>query len=120
MTWAIWVTGGLDYTDGHKVWDQLEAFPKGSTVMTGIARGADTLADTAASSLGHFVVRVPYHGYAGKAGGPMRNTVLAHLLQGLKLQGYDTVVLAFGGDRGTDDSVAKAKRLGLLVKEFDR
>lgn len=118
--WAVWVTGGVEYDDFAQVKENLSHFPRGTRVLHGQAPGADSLADRAAAELGMMRVRVPYHGPAGKRGGPMRNRLIAQLLKGLELQGFYVIVLAFGGDRGTNNSIEIAKNFGFDIKEIDR
>lgn len=120
MKTIVWVTGGTTYTNFRKVKSELSKFPSGTVVIHGDARGADTLADKAALELAFLRIRVPYHGPAGKAGGPIRNKLMAEVVSGLIGVGYNAHVLAFGGDRGTDGSVELAKHYGFQLKEFDR
>lgn len=117
---AVWVAGGLEYENFNKIKRMLSSYPRGTVVMHGLARGADMLADQAAVELGHLRVRVPYHGPGGKSGGPIRNRLLGSLLSGLRSEGYEVSMLAFGGDRGTTDAIKVATSFGFDVKEIDR
>lgn len=121
MKRAIWVTGWTKYTNRDKIANALSTFPPGSVVVTGQAAGADTLADELAVEMGMMRVRVPYAGHLGRAGGPVRNELIAKIVMGLAAGfGVQPVCLAFGGDAGTDGSVAIATRLGFYVQEYDR
>jgi hypothetical protein len=119
--YIIWVTGGLKYEDSDKVIQELKKFPPGSIVIHGDAKGADTFADIAAEHLHMARVKVPYLGYAGRAGGPIRNRIIGRLAYAYaKTYNAKAVCLAFGGDRGTDGSVEIASDLDMEIREFDR
>jgi len=78
----------------------------------GGAPGADSLAEWICHDMGihSFICRARWKKYGRKAG-PMRNRVLS--------REFDPhVVLAFGGDRGTADSVELATKAGKKVYRF--
>lgn len=66
---------------GSRMWDsqgliraRLERFPRGSVVIHGAARGADTIGGEVAASLGFEVIEEPaLWEVEGKAAGPKRN-----------------------------------------------
>lgn len=112
----ILITGSRNYRDLAMVEEAISDHirghdPRSVTIIHGDARGADTLAGTAARYYG---LRVETHpadwNQHGKAAGPIRNQQMVNL-------GAD-VCLAFpafpaGGSRGTWDCVSRAKVAGI-------
>ncbi len=106
------VCGGRDYTNGHKVALILGALLKpGDVVIQGGARGADTLAKTAAVVMGidieEFTADWESH---GRAAGPIRNKRMLD-------EGKPDRVIAFPGGKGTANMVRQAKARGIEVLE---
>jgi predicted Rossmann-fold nucleotide-binding protein len=90
----------------------LQALPKDTTIVTGGARGADTLAEDSALSLGMQVeVHYPDWDKYGKSAGTKRN-------QKMLDSGIDKVI-AFPGGYGTADMMARARKAGVEVEEID-
>lgn len=103
----ILVCGGRDFTDyvwlGH-VLDALKAHAGVALIISGAARGADTLAVEWANSRGIPTRLFPADWEAfGKKAGPIRN-------QQMLTEGKPDLVVAFPGDRGTADMIERAKR----------
>jgi hypothetical protein len=95
---------------------ELRKLPAGSTVISGGARGADTMAEMVAKELGlsFRCYRAEWGTYGLKAG-PMRN-------QRMLDEGKPDVVMAFhqdiGKSRGTADMIRRAKRAGVRVELY--
>lgn len=101
----------------------LAELPPGSMVVHGDAAGVDHYADCFARHAPLFLVKVPYYGAGGAAGGPMRNALMAKIVAAMceTWPDQEAVVYAFGSpgqDRGTDDLVRQADRHGLDVRWF--
>jgi hypothetical protein len=111
----ILVCGGRDY-DKHKriasvlgLFDELDPI-----IIHGAAKGADTLAAKWAQWKGFKAIAFPADWEKnGKAAGPIRN-------QQMLDEGKPDVVVAFGGNRGTNDMVRRAKAAEIPVIEVDR
>ncbi len=103
------VVGSREYTDYERVRKAIESFPHVKIIVSGGAKGADTLAERAASELGleFEVFRADWKRY-GQGAGPMRNT---------KIVENSDAVLAFilPGSRGTLDTLKKATKRGLRL-----
>ncbi len=70
----ILVCGSRDWTERETIRAWLRKFPRGSTVIHGAARGADTIAGEEARALGFTVRAYPADWTTnGKAAGPIRN-----------------------------------------------
>ena len=124
------VCGGRDYSDGRTInlylsqwpiypstvygnlrWDLRDAAEAGDlTIITGGARGADTLAQQIAleSRYGTETWRADWKRH-GKGPGPIRNQQM--------LDAGADLVLAFPGGRGTADMVRRAREAGVPVLE---
>ena len=104
------VCGDRNWTDYSKVYDRIKQLPPDTIIISGCARGADTMGEWAADDLDLKIIRVPakWSEY-GKAAGPLRNDQMIALKPGL--------VLAFHSDlsksKGTADTVAKARAKGI-------
>lgn len=117
----ILFTGDRDWDDWAAVVKVLEPYPRDALIISGAARGLDTIAEKAAEALG-FKARVVLEAQwsrHGRAAGPMRNReMLVTLMNG----GEDTdrLVLAFHDDlsrsKGTKDMVNLARKAGVRVK----
>ena len=110
----VLVCGGRDYANYEHVWTALSRLPKGTTIVHGAARGADSLAAHAAKMRKIPVLAFPadWDRYK-RAAGPIRN----HLML---IEGKPNVVLAFHKDldssKGTKDMVTKAIAAGIPVR----
>jgi len=110
---TILVCGGRDYNDAETfrafmdaILDSYGPFEK---LIHGGQDGADALAEAWASE--HGIPTQPFPAdwqQFGKSAGPRRNAEM------LKL-GQPDLVVAFPGNRGTEDMVAKATRAGVRV-----
>jgi len=85
----------------------------GHDPLTGATMGADKIADREARGLGYEVHSFPadWKRY-GKAAGPIRNRLM--------LDEDPDLVLAFGGGRGTLDTITEAERRGIPVRRFGK
>jgi hypothetical protein len=109
----VLVCGGRDYSDRNFMDHYLRLFDRNrgpiKLIISGEARGADTLAKEWAVGCG-----CPYLGFPadwdkhGKAAGPIRN-------QQMLDEGKPDVVIAFKGGRGTADMISRAERAGIPV-----
>lgn len=114
----VLVCGGRDF-DNYKffankmtnwLWRTPEFTPL--TIISGGARGVDTMAIQFAIAVG-----VPYEEYKadwdkhGKAAGPIRN-------QQMLDEGKPDLVIAFPGGKGTADMISRAKKAGIPVEEI--
>jgi predicted Rossmann fold nucleotide-binding protein DprA/Smf involved in DNA uptake len=107
------IAGGRDFNDYNVMRDEANRFigdEKDITIISGLARGADTLACRFASDYGY-----PLRGFAaewgkfGRAAGPIRNKLMAKNADAL---------LAFwdGKSRGTMHMIEYAEQMNLKVK----
>jgi hypothetical protein len=117
----ILVCGSRDWGDGAAIRRELEAFPQGTIIVHGSARGADFLAGFVANKLGFEVRAYPaMWDQEGKAAGPKRNArMLREEHPDVSGVGFD-LCLAFTRDlrasRGTGDMVRKARSAGIRVR----
>ena len=110
------VCGGRDYQDEKHVFEvlnDLDKHHKISIIVTGGARGADSLAQYWAHSKG-IPVKTYYANWnaLGKAAGPIRNQRMideSHV--------DDVILVAFPGGRGTADMIRRAK--AALIEVFE-
>jgi hypothetical protein len=108
----ILVCGSRSWTDAAAIRRRLRAFP-GAVVVSGAARGADSLAAQEAYRMGLAVELHPADWQRdGRRAGFLRN--LAMLDSGVDL------VLAFwdGSSRGTAHTMAEARRRGIPVEVY--
>lgn len=109
------VTGGRHYSDGARVWAVLNEIHRSSdgpitVIIHGDAYGADSLGKAWAER--HHVLDDPWPAdwaKYGKAAGVIRNS---KMLEGSK----PDIVVAFPGNTGTADMVAKAEKAGVRVR----
>lgn len=108
----VLVCGGRDYTDSETLFrelDRLHAQHHFQTVISGLARGADSLARDWAK-----IRQIPFVGYPaqwdlhGRSAGPMRNIEMLR-------EGKPDLVVAFPGGRGTQHMTAIASAAGVTV-----
>lgn len=115
------VTGGRNFDDVPFLWRQLDLLDAAERIavvvdgasdeVTGPYKGADYWAHQWGKANGRNTVRVyaDWKAY-GKAAGPIRN---GRMLEAHKAP--DTKLAAFDGNRGTEDCIRQAKRLGIEV-----
>ena len=105
----VGVTGGRDFNDSKTVtFAVMSHCEPDDVIVSGAARGADTLAEEAAHFFRLEVERHPADWNThGKAAGFIRNQEMVD--SGLDL------LIAFPGGRGTADMVARAKKAGIEV-----
>lgn len=116
----VLVCGGRDYDDHERINSTLDRMygplsdgdnyrTSQTTIITGGARGVDTLANNWAVRAGCntqvFPAKWEVH---GKAAGPIRNRQMLH-------EGKPDIVVAFPGGRGTKDMVRVAAIAGVKV-----
>lgn len=115
MSYVIAVTGGRDYQNRQVVYDNLDQYRDHleiSALITGMARGADTLDYQWSQSRGVPVWEFPanWERY-GKAAGFRRNEQMIR-------EGQPDFLIAFPGGNGTAHMVSKTKDAGILVDEI--
>lgn len=112
------IAGGRDFTDYHKLKTHmnclLQLLDKSQVeIISGGAKGADSLGERYAREFGYKLKRFPadWNKY-GKAAGPIRNKEMA--LYAAEAKG---VLVAFwdGSSRGTYDMITRAEEYGLEV-----
>lgn len=110
----VLVCGDRDWTDEKMIEAELQKLPKGSIVVHGACRGADTIAGNIAKRLGFEVRPYPANwNEFGKRAGVIRNR---EMLQ----RENPNLVIAFHKNldrsKGTKDMVTVAKEAGVRVK----
>ena len=107
-TMRVLVCGGRHYSDVYRVHHTMQQLPHDCIVVTGGARGADTLAENSALSLG-LLTEVHYANWDryGRSAGVRRNKEMLDT-------GIDYVI-AFDGGSGTADTVRRAEKRGIKV-----
>lgn len=104
-------TGGRNFKAEYAVVDVLIQLPSDAVIVTGGAKGLDTIAHKYAVEMGFETEVYPANwNRHGNAAGPLRNRQMA------ELDGVSMVV-AFEGGRGTKNMVLTAKQLGIPVVE---
>lgn len=116
----ILITGSRDFDEGQIVLDAITAEVeegRRTLVIHGNARGADSLANTVGNYLSDtLVVSVPADwDHDGYAAGPIRNAAMLELEPDVVLAFYKTGA----ANRGTQNCVDAATRLGIPVKKFE-
>jgi hypothetical protein len=110
----ILVCGSRDWSEEKPIRQALEKYVEDNPVIiTGGARGADTIAHNIAVEFGlETEVYVPDWNKYGKAAGPIRNKEML-------IEGKPTLVLAFAKDlensRGTKNMVEQSRKAGVKV-----
>ncbi|SIT15856.1 DUF2493 domain-containing protein [Paracoccus saliphilus] len=102
---------GRDFTNSAALWSYLDLFgpPEITEIVSGMAKGADTIAADWAHCFGFGLLEFPADWKAhGRAAGPIRN-------QRMIDEGKPDAVIAFPGGLGTADTVRRAKKAGLPV-----
>lgn len=112
----ILVCGGRDYTDYDRLEDELNLLWRvhgDFTIISGMARGADSLAVRYAEQydcpLEKFPAQWDVH---GRSAGPIRN-------QQMLDEGKPDLVVACPGGRGTEHMKRIARKAGVEVQEID-
>lgn len=105
----VGIVGSRNFRSGHLVTQFVSGLPQGTVVITGGARGVDTVAETAATAHGlTVVVHLPDWETHGRKAGPLRNTKI--------VEDSDQVVAFWdGSSRGTQDTINKARCAGKLL-----
>ena len=101
------VVGSRDFTDYERLRETIRSFPHVRIVISGGAKGADRLAERAASELGlECEVHQADWKQFGRGAGPVRNTAIVESAD---------AILAFlmPGSRGTLDTLRKARKKGI-------
>ena len=113
----VLVCGGRNYVDRATVYKTLDSFHAKhpiSLLISGGARGADTLAEEWAFErlIPVRIFHVPKEDWAkyGGQAGPLRNQKMLN-------EGRPEVVIAFPGGRGTNDMIGRAKLAGIKTIE---
>jgi len=109
----ILVCGGRDYADREALWEFLDNYspPAITAIISGMARGADTLAAEWAITYGVVLRPFPANWREhGKAAGAIRNQQMID-------EGMPDVVVAFPGGVGTADMVRRARKAKIHVVE---
>lgn len=106
------VFGGRDFTNRNmafKALDRIDALHGITTVIDGVARGADTLGHDWACWRGKETVRFPAQwAKYGNSAGPIRNRQMIE-------EGLPTMGVAFPGGRGTENMKTQLKERGIKV-----
>ena len=108
----VLVCGSRTWTDAKTIEKRLRELPRGSEILHGGARGADTLAAGIALGLGFYVEEWPADWTLGARAGLERNLRM--------LDEEPDLVLAFwdGSSTGTAHVVHAARRRGIATEVF--
>lgn len=112
-TRRVAIVGSRDYPTLNKVIEYVRGLPQGTLIISGGARGVDTIAVDAAKECGleFLVFEADWEKY-GPSAGPRRNRKIA--------EACDEVVAFWdGSSRGTMTTVKMAQELGKPVTIFD-
>lgn len=112
----VLICGGRDYHDRAACWHYLDNFgpPEITEVISGMAKGADTLAAEWAVRFGFTLHQFPANWDAhGKSAGMIRNRQML-------VEGKPDVVIAFPGGKGTQNMIELAKKAGVKVVEVGK
>ena len=115
-TFKVIIAGGREFSDYALLCESCDKFlcQKHQThdivVISGTARGADTLGERYAHERGHAVEKYPADwNRDGKAAGPIRNAQMAKMA--------DTLIAFWDGQsKGTANIIDQAKTRGLSIK----
>lgn len=121
VSMRILVCGGRDFTDKGLLYRTLDRIIYDgdhtdyglTTIISGSAKGADTLAEYFARD--YYCGLETYHANwekYGKSAGPIRNQQMID-------EGEPDLVVAFPGGKGTADMVRRAKKHGIKVVKIE-
>jgi len=107
----VLICGGREYDDRESIIRRIAQLPPESIVITGAARGTDTLAMQEAIAHGFHSASVPalWNRY-GKMAGHLRNEAMLRL--------GPELVIAFPGGPGTRNCCHQAEALGIPVERI--
>jgi hypothetical protein len=115
---CVLVTGGRDYRDSDCVFETLDEL-KPDLVIEGGAIGADELVRKWAEAHGiHYGIFPANWAKRGKAAGPMRNAIMVKIVKALESAGWECIVVAFPGGRGTASCVSIAVDANLHIRRI--
>lgn len=107
----VLVCGGRDYRDRERLFATLDGLPDVSVIISGMAKGADSLAAAWAKERGKPLMAFPADWRAhGRRAGPIRNVRML-------MDGKPDLVVAFPGGKGTADMVKRSRASGVKVIE---
>lgn len=113
----VLICGSRDYSDEKKIERVISYLPKGTVVIHGAAKGADSIAGKIAEEVGLKVESYPadWKKYS-KAAGPIRNRKMV-------VEGKPDLVIAFYSNKkeskGTKNMVFQANKEGIPVVEYE-
>jgi len=112
-TLKVLVCGSRDWEDYDTVLERLKSLPTGIAIIEGAAKGADTMAKTAAQELGLSVIEVPadWKRY-GRAAGPIRNKEMLDLEPALVIAFHKDITAS----KGTANCVEEARKRDIPVE----
>jgi hypothetical protein len=128
---TVVVTGGRDYDDRKRVFEELDAISfavlvHGACDVPSEAgrphrlRGADRWADEWATLNEHPCLRHPARwSSGGRAAGPQRNLDMLRMATVLAGDAKYVLLLAFPGGRGTRNCIEHAEELGIKVRKVE-
>ena len=109
----IAVIGSRDFANMALVRAFIASRPLANTIISGAARGVDTIAELAARARGLAVISIPANWATGRAAGMVRNQKV--------VDAADAVVAFWDGkSTGTRDAITKAIRAGKPTIVYDR
>lgn len=110
----VLVCGGRDYRDRERLFATLDGLPDVSVIISGMAKGADSLAAAWAKERGKLLMAFPADWRAhGRRAGPIRNVRML-------MDGKPDLVVAFPGGKGTADMVKRSRASGVKVIEVSQ
>lgn len=112
---AVLVTGGRDYDQYGTVCAELDA-QRPDMLIHGGAAGADRLAARWAQNAYVPAALFPADWNRGPMAGPMRNAQMVRFALDLQRAGWEVVVVAFPGGKGTGNCKRLAHDQGLTVR----
>lgn len=109
----VLICGDREWSDEKSIRKRIEKIPKGSTIIHGAARGADSIAGNIAEELGFKVISVKadWKKYY-RAAGPIRNRKMLDMKPDLVIAFHSNIEES----KGTKDCVTEAKRRNIDVE----
>ena len=106
----ILIAGGRGFSSALDMWEVLEDYEKScTTVISGCARGADSIGEDWAKAFNIPVERYPaLWDEHGRAAGHIRNQLMLD-------DGKPDLVVVFPGGKGSESMVKKARKAGVEV-----